>query len=78
MKDCVFILCAEEQEFLGELVEGGQDNSVFKRDHVFVQLNFKLKSGRLQVETTNVIGSELFRFVAFLYSQHLVHLNVSI
>ena len=50
----------EEEEFLGELAEAGQDESVFKRDHVFVQLNFKLKCGKLQVENTNQFGSKNF------------------
>jgi len=50
-------ISAEEQEFLGELAEVGHNESLFKRDHVFVQLNFKLKSGKLHVETTNLIGS---------------------
>lgn len=49
----------EEQEFLGELAEVGHDDSLFKRDHVFVKLNFKLKSGKLQVEITNLIGSKM-------------------
>eukprot|EP00112_Aurelia_sp_Birch-Aquarium-sp1_P018438 Seg440.2 transcript_id=Seg440.2/GoldUCD/mRNA.D3Y31 product="Vacuolar protein sorting-associated protein 13D" protein_id=Seg440.2/GoldUCD/D3Y31 len=44
---------AEEEEFLGELAEVGNDDSLFKRDHVFVQLNFKLNSGKLQVKTTS-------------------------
>eukprot|EP00794_Sanderia_malayensis_P015340 gene15340-16917_t len=44
----------EEQEFLGELAEGGMDDSIFKRDHVFVKLNFKLNSGILRIKTTTL------------------------
>ena len=68
-------LCLEEQEFLGELAEVGHDDSIFKRDHVFVQLNFKLKTGKLQVEITNLIGSKMVLLSAAF---SVLYLSVSI
>ena len=53
----------EEEEFLGELADTGQNDSLFKRDSVFVQLHFKLNSGKMQVLTTNVAGSMIFDFL---------------
>ncbi len=44
----------EEEEFLGEMAEAGYDDSLFKRDHVFVKLNFKLNSGTLRIKTTTL------------------------
>ena len=53
-KDIGSFVVSEEEEFLGELAEAGNDDSLFKRDHVFFQLNFKLNSGKLQVKTTSL------------------------
>ena len=47
---------SEEEEFLEQLVSGGNsdnfDESIFKRDSVFAKLNFHLSSGSFKLKTT--------------------------
>lgn len=70
---CVFIcylIFLEEEQFLEEIQEGNTDDSIFKRDTVFANLNFHLDSGQFKLLTTKnrINHGELQPLVEIVYA----------
>ncbi|XP_028393538.1 vacuolar protein sorting-associated protein 13D-like [Dendronephthya gigantea] len=60
----------EEEQFLEEIQEGNTDDSIFKRDTVFANLNFHLDSGQFKLLTTKnrINHGELQPLVEIVYA----------
>lgn len=53
---CIYCF-AEEEEFLGELADSHLSESIFNRDQVFAQLNFRLDTGSFKLVNTKQSNS---------------------